>query len=347
MDTLDMDPRLRSRSYPVIDLETAQRLLNEQLEGVGTLALTRSAIAVHLGYSHGEGGMAGRKLGALVQFGLLERRTGKYSLSSLGLRMQSHSSKKSERIQTLRTTLQKPPLFKNVLRYIEYIGTVPDDLAPVLAEKFGITEKASGDAAGVFLRSARFAEVLDPWGKLIYPGSSGVHQSVQDSSQTFSLEPGPAERIAAQEGSRWVDYFQLPSRKEGALELPPIQEITLQDCEMLKIGVETWLPTFRRFLDGPVGAKGDLLTPRGKDQRWRKRFLLSARKDAFLDLPAIDRLTVGDHEEIERYLLVWVASFAQHVSASGGISHPLSRALEPNRRDNVMPFRGQKKSGLD
>lgn len=340
-----MESRLRSCAYPIIDLEAAQRLLVERLEEMGSRSLSRAAMAERLGYSRGEGGVAGRKLGALVQYGLLERRAGKYSLSSLGLRLQALGPKKKEHIQTLRTTLQKPPIFRGILRYIGSIGQAPDDLAPILVENFGITEKASGEAAGVFMRSARFAEVLDPWGKLIFEELRLAHPSSQNSRQVLnSIERGSSGQVARHEEHRWLDYFQLPSRKEAAVDLPPLQEMTPKDCEMLRLGVETWLPSFRRFLDGPAGSKGDLVTPPAKDLRWRKQFLLSAQKTAFIDLPAVDRLTVGDHEEIERHLLVWISSLEQHLSQPAGLRTAIPGTAQ---QANVRPFRGLKRSASD
>src|SRR5690349_8145864 len=107
--------RERSTAYPVLDLPTAYRILRRDLSDLGTAELTRDQLAKRLGYQAAVGGLAARKIGALVHYGLLNRRADRYGLSPLGLRLQSLDLDSSEFPSAIRAALERPALFRSLL----------------------------------------------------------------------------------------------------------------------------------------------------------------------------------------------------------------------------------------
>jgi hypothetical protein len=156
--------RERSANHPSLDLATAYKLLHRELQGLEAAELSRDGLAKKLGYTNGAGGAAARKIGALVHFGLMDRRPGHYGLSPLGLRLQSLNLDDPEFPSAIRAALQNPVLFRNILDRYRPPGFIPDDLSSQLAV-FGIQEAARDQAARVFRSSALFARVIDSDGR--------------------------------------------------------------------------------------------------------------------------------------------------------------------------------------
>jgi len=152
--------RERSHAYPILDLATAYRILRNELAGMGTSELQRDAIAERLGYRTALGGLAARKVGALVQYGLLNRRAASYGLSPLGMRLQRLDFGDAEFSSAILTALEKPVLFKSILGAFRKTGSIPANLADELAV-FGIKAGARNDAAEIFLESALFAGIIN------------------------------------------------------------------------------------------------------------------------------------------------------------------------------------------
>lgn len=155
--------RARSTAYPVLDLAAAYRILRQDLAALGSAEFDRDEIAKKIGYHDGLGGLAARKVGALVHYNILVRRGSRYGLSPLGLRLQDLDIRDVEFSSTIRAALEQPTLFRMILDRYRGVGRVPGSLASDLAA-LGITEKASADAEQIFRNSALFAGVLDTEG---------------------------------------------------------------------------------------------------------------------------------------------------------------------------------------
>ena len=150
----------RSRAYPVLSLEDGRRVMRDILAGLGEGSFSREVLGEVLGYSNARGGPGARKIAALAQYGLLRRRAGLYSPTSLARRLVEPSSD-AARKAALHRALRRPPLFAALLdRYLPQ-GRIPSQLAAVLWRDYGITRKASRAAAETFCESARYAEVMD------------------------------------------------------------------------------------------------------------------------------------------------------------------------------------------
>ena len=206
--------RERSTAYPVLDLATAYRVLRQDLSSLGAVELDRAEMAKRLGYQGASGGLAARKICALAQYGLLDRRAGLYGLSPLGLRLQVLDIGDTEFPSAIRTALEQPPLFKDILDRYRSAGSVPRDLAEELVD-FGITQQASTHAAKVFESSALFAGVLD------------TDRSFRTGVARIASVPPPPVHTPQSTGfppsdtQEWDEIpLLLPNRRQGTLKLP-------------------------------------------------------------------------------------------------------------------------------
>src|SRR5262245_60795254 len=75
--------KTRSRAYPALSLCEAVDVLRQLMGVFGFRDGDRDSIARKLGHSSGLSGVAGRKVAALVHFGLLERRESRYRVTAL------------------------------------------------------------------------------------------------------------------------------------------------------------------------------------------------------------------------------------------------------------------------
>ncbi|HXU30284.1 MAG TPA: hypothetical protein VN851_06895 [Thermoanaerobaculia bacterium] len=157
--------RERSNAYPIFDLAVAYRILRQDLADLGAGEFDRSTIFSRLGHTAEVSGGAARKVAALVQYGLLDYRGGLYGLSALGLRLQRLKLGDPEFRSATSACLECPTLFRAILERFRSEGRIPQDLAQHLSA-FRIMTKASTEAAGVFWRSALFADVLTTDGRL-------------------------------------------------------------------------------------------------------------------------------------------------------------------------------------
>jgi hypothetical protein len=194
----------RSRAYPGIDLETAEGILRRQLATVGSETLERPDLASRLGYSSGKGGTGARKIAALVHYGLVHRSSDRFRLGHLGQKLLTSAPGSPKASNVLRSALEHPVLFRGILERYQPEGRIPSSLAEVLTSNFGITVRASLDAADIFLRSARFAGILAEDGRFLEAiqemGEHGIRKRLE------LLLPGRK--------SAWLDIPDGMSRKD-------------------------------------------------------------------------------------------------------------------------------------
>jgi hypothetical protein len=155
----------RSRAYPGVTLGMACGLVREKLKEAEGKWLNRQALAALLGYRTGEGGIAARKIAALVHFGFLERSEEGYRLSQKGRRIQELDEGSAEVQQVAQEALTNPVLYNEILIRFQASERVSiPELKQILTSELGITEQARDDATEIFLESARFAGVLNSEG---------------------------------------------------------------------------------------------------------------------------------------------------------------------------------------
>jgi hypothetical protein len=255
-----MNPeRERSRSYPVIDLEGALDLLG-RLGLLEAEEVDRKDLAKLLGYTTGNGGVAARKVGALVQYGLIDRHAGRYGLSLRGRRLRKAGKSPSEYRAGIQAALERPPLFRWILERYRRVGSVPENLNGVLAREYGVTARASEEAANVFLRSARFAGVLDPEGLFIEAVASAGNDARRptDGEITLAMQsPAPSDTT-----DTWKGRLELPltNRRAAWLIFPSI--LTEEDLEVLekRLRFELDAETLRKYVTvDPRSADGNVI----------------------------------------------------------------------------------------
>ena len=161
-------PTGRSRAYPVLSLEDGRVAMGEILGRLGKGAFSREVLAEVLGHSNARGGPGARKIAALTQYGLLDRKAGLYSPTSLAASIVRPGVEARTQGALVRA-LRRPPLFGALLDRYEPQGHLPEHLEGILWREHGITRKASASAAETFRRSARYAGVLDERGGLRIP----------------------------------------------------------------------------------------------------------------------------------------------------------------------------------
>ncbi len=236
----------RSRAYPILALEDGASAIGEILGRLGDGAFGREVLAEVLGYSNAHGGPGARKIAALAQYGLLQRRAGLYSPTTLGRRI-VESSDGHSRARALRRALRRPPLFRALLERFVPQGRVPAQLASVLWRDHGITRKASRAAAETFRKSARYAGVLDRDGALL-PESAGPSPpaprpstEVPDASRNHIPETKTEQRFE----------FALTGGKVARLSLP--LGLCREDLEIVRRQID--------FLDYQVARQKEEIEP--------------------------------------------------------------------------------------
>lgn len=147
----------RSSSYPGVTLEAAIGYTETLRKNLGSTAFSRESAAQALGHPS-INGTSIKKTAACVHFGFLTRQGNTYRQSELSDRYFNPTSE-AERSEALIEAIQAPTLYGKLLTELNG-KSLPGMLENVLTRNYGITEKASAQAAKDFRSSAEFAGVL-------------------------------------------------------------------------------------------------------------------------------------------------------------------------------------------
>jgi hypothetical protein len=242
---------VRSRPYPAIPLDEAIKRIQTLKDNVGFAENNREAIAKGLGYGSLSGASA-RTLSALTQYGLLEGRRDRYTLSSLSKQFLLQLTDAEQR-QALIEAALTPELFSEV--YYEFAGQhLPKQLSNLLAGKKGINHRVSAEVAGTIQSSFEYAGLIDSLtGKLLKEpiisldspkdtsdrnNSDGEAADIDGNSSSNDIAAGGArsesESSQAQtnQDSQLVDY-NFPLRQDIVVRLRLPREITTKDVTRL------------------------------------------------------------------------------------------------------------------
>ena len=235
--------RTRSRAYPAIALQDAYQILRESLGILGPHGKKRQEIAALLGYSSTSGGLGVRKIAALANYGLLEKRGDVYTLSAFGGYLRGLEPQGRDWAAAISSAFHKPSLFEDLVLTYRACGRIPNNLPEVLEEHFQIAHNASKMAARIFLKSGQFAGALD--GHSILPTGTpvGIEKLESHASATSALpEDPPAE--SSQSASA---QFKLSGRKRAffSLELP--DELADEDYLRIQQHLTYWASHFASF----------------------------------------------------------------------------------------------------
>lgn len=149
----------RGTQYPADNLQSAIEALEKVKSGVGYSSASRDSIAEALGYKDAVGGAAGRRLGLLTHFGLLDRvGKGAMRISALGKSILMPTSEE-ERARAIAVAAKSPRLYSALIERHAGHG-LPTLLANQLAREFGVHNSVAEAAARTFRESMEFAGLL-------------------------------------------------------------------------------------------------------------------------------------------------------------------------------------------
>lgn len=189
--------RLRSPSYPYLDLADALGKLELIYEKDKRATTTGEAMLEHMGYDVKEGrsGSAGRALSALRQYGLIEETGGNYRISDDGFHIVVLPWGDERKMALLKQAAIKPPLFEKVLKHFSY--DLPSDTT--LRSHLILAESFNPDSVSTFIRNLRKTKEFAKIGEPDYNGSSLPEEYVEGeiiSSETMSEQHLPKLRTS-------------------------------------------------------------------------------------------------------------------------------------------------------
>ncbi len=220
----------RSRAYPAVDLEEAIEIFRGRLAKLDAEPIARDWIVEALGYSSSSGGIAGRKVAALVQFGFIERRGNLYAVSKFGDYVRTLKPGSPDWEAAMKTAFFRPLLFQEIVAAYEHFGRLPSYLRDLLAKNFRIAENACRQVEELFVASAIFAKILTAGRRFITKENEKILSSVEQQrddppaasaqgpsrrrSHELILEPGEAVvgpwRYPMPSGTSFAVAFVLP-----------------------------------------------------------------------------------------------------------------------------------------
>lgn len=186
----------RSRAYPSLDLKVAVSKIESIARNLGQGSFERSDIVLGMGYK-GITGTSGRATAALVQYGLLDRRKDKYTLSELG-RAIAYPLSDDQKRKAIREAALRPAIFSDLYGQYKMQG-LPETkfLANMLATpSYGINPAQKDEVALTFVNTLQFAGLLD--GRRIIDGSAAEDEETNDNASDIQeAEIAPSTQMQA------------------------------------------------------------------------------------------------------------------------------------------------------
>lgn len=236
----------RSAAYPFVNIEDSIKFTTQLYNSYAKSFITREdADAVNeLGYTN-------RQLGAANKYGFLTKESEGYKITDLFIKVYKPVNEK-EKIESLISAFASPTLNKSLID--SYDGHVlPTSLATILFRQYSIAEKASEDAANIFIQSGKFVSVIDEKNILRFSGKKFEDpiQSIQYAqviTEEDEIEPKQNENINNNDNKQ---VYQLPQtsntgytdekinltdNKFSVLKFP--NNITLKDIKIISKRLE-------------------------------------------------------------------------------------------------------------
>lgn len=203
----------RSASYPSIPIENAITLVTHIYKNfTAAAAVKREDVAAILE----EPGNINREVAAAVQYGLLIREAGDYKITPLFLPIYQPVTPK-EKAEALIGAFKSPKLYKELIaKYDNHAIPSETALATVLFRQHEITEKASLQAAQIFIANGKFVGVIDSVGILRTNSPAQPNQAAQTSSE-------PVQEVFAHESNNSnpeIKILDQPNLQTKILNLP-------------------------------------------------------------------------------------------------------------------------------
>lgn len=245
--------RRRSRGYPGHDLSKAVEFLRKIKEAIGLGQCKREDLAEALGHVKVTGhakvsGPAGRKIGCLTHFGLMDVQAGGiYQASRLAQKILTPTDD-AEGKAALVEAFKFPSLYKEL--YSRYADSkLPSLLPNILVREFGIVEKKADSVVRNFRASAKFIGFLegdvlkakDDESSATPANMAGINSSSVDTNQGTPSPSSPqtsAPGIGNAPGASNEPQYKIPlsGRRVGSLTLP--LGVDKSDLERIKSWID-------------------------------------------------------------------------------------------------------------
>ncbi|MGH1347537.1 MAG: hypothetical protein ACRBN8_38620 [Nannocystales bacterium] len=226
----------RSRAYPISSLGKAVEDLETLTNQLGAGLHDRAAIGQALGYKGGTG-KAARRVAALVQYGLIDRKKDGYEVAPAADEV-LHPTDDEEKRQALHKAFFNVSLFAELVEKYKPGGRLPQQLENLLYRNHRITAAAKDEVAEIFRVSARFAGVISE-DDVFTRGGTTEHDLVEESAaddeepgesltdQTLNpAAPVPGPAVAPAPAVAPPDPVVGPSAPTGALAPPPVPAVS-------------------------------------------------------------------------------------------------------------------------
>lgn len=157
--------RERSKAYPGAPLEECVQQTIKIKRTLGCGKHDRDSLAVALGFK-GLSGAVAPKIAAMAYFGFLDKKGADYWLSESSRRI-TDPLDEEEKKNEIRSALNKPTLYSELLEKFQEAGEIPEKLEVHLHRFHGIADNAAKRAADIFRESAIYAGVINEEGRFL------------------------------------------------------------------------------------------------------------------------------------------------------------------------------------
>ena len=239
--------RERSKNCPNIALSVAVELARKLYNKAGKTKIKAEVAANALGYS-GMNGAALTTLGAISQYGLIDRDKGMVSISAAAVRV-LHPTTKDQEIHTLEELALNPAVFNEL--YTNGFNNADEDVISNHLIQNGFTPDRAKKAASVFKANIELANLN---GNSIK--ESNVAPNNTSTPQEFTLAGGPQDLIDAHEAmfgaiekkksQRMLAQYTVPiGSTEFAITVTG-EKLGAEDFDVLKEYADIWKRQFER-----------------------------------------------------------------------------------------------------
>lgn len=234
--------RLRSPNYPMYTLGEAIAKVKTIYQHEKRNFTAASVIQKHLGYKEA-GGLGGRALSALKQYGLIEERSDTYGLSEKGFLFTYAEENSPERTAVLRETALKPQIFKELLDM--YPSGLPSD-ATLKAHLIGrkrFNPTAVDNFIRIFRETISLAKVAPGEYTTTQPGEeAGKGNDMEMPSNAVPLPGQPGKPAPSVHLFTWS--LSIPRNVRAELRLIG-SDLKVEDVRRLKKQIEALEESFR------------------------------------------------------------------------------------------------------
>ena len=216
----------RSPNYPFISLGEALGKLQVIYQNEKRSKAPYTVILKHLGYGEQRGGVGGRTLSTLIQYGLLEQHGGECWVSDLGYTLLHFPESSPEREAAMKEAARKPTLFREL--FATYKDGLPsDDTLRSYLIKRGFNPAKTGNFIRVFRDTIGLAKVTPD----VYDVPSGEVSEMPAPEGQHGSQIAPPSTGAEVQVFSWA--LSQPRKVRAELKLIG-REFRKEDIERLK-----------------------------------------------------------------------------------------------------------------